>query len=218
MYFILLVAGAILMVYVPYLHLPFEWMETYFHELSHGLAAVVTGGKIDHINLSFNGAGLCYTRGGLPWLVAFSGYAGATLWGSVLYLCASGLPPKAARYLAIVIACCIAVTALLWIRDPGSFVIIAFIIGVFILAIKIRAAKLTQLLVQFSGIYVALSAIRSPLYLMDGKDIGDGAALAKYTKIPEFFWIGIWLAIAVAGLVIIWRLSAGRRSPEQHSD
>ena len=69
----------------PYLGIPFNWLESFFHELSHGLAAIITGGKILQIELFSNGAGLCTTQGGIAFIIAFSGYAGAVGWGVLIY-------------------------------------------------------------------------------------------------------------------------------------
>jgi len=84
--FYLLITAAIILGFVPILHLPFGWLETYFHEISHGLAAIFTGGKIENIALRLNGEGVCYTRGGILFFIAFAGYAGAVFWGGALYI------------------------------------------------------------------------------------------------------------------------------------
>jgi len=51
-----------------------------------------------------------------------------------------------------------------------------------------------------------LEAIRSPLYLLDGRDLGDGASLAEQTWLPEVFWVLIWFVIALACLYQLWRV------------
>ena len=47
---------------IPIINLPFTWITVFFHEISHGLMAMVTGGKINKIHLNFFGSGLCYTN------------------------------------------------------------------------------------------------------------------------------------------------------------
>ena len=60
-----------------------------------------------------------------------------------------------------------------------------------------------------------LDAIRSPLYLLDGRDLGDGATLASLTLLPEIFWVVLWFAIATGGLYLLWRLSAEDEHEEE---
>jgi len=55
---LLFIVAAFIVDYLPFINLPFLWSETFFHEISHGLAALLTGGSIDSITLNFNGAGL----------------------------------------------------------------------------------------------------------------------------------------------------------------
>jgi len=62
--------------------------------------------------------------------------------------------------------------------------------------------------IQLVGIFVLLDAIRSPLYLLDGRDLGDGANLASHTWLPEIFWVVLWFVIAVNCLMVLWRSGA----------
>jgi len=85
----LFIVLAFIIDYLPIINLPFLWSETFFHEISHGLAALLTGGTIHNITLNFNGSGVCTTSGGTRFLIAFSGYAGSALWGLLIYSIAS---------------------------------------------------------------------------------------------------------------------------------
>ncbi len=80
-HFFILFVAAIIIKQLPLVSIPFNWLESYFHEISHGLAAILTGGKVLRIQLFANGAGLCTTQGGISFVISFAGYAGATLWG-----------------------------------------------------------------------------------------------------------------------------------------
>ncbi len=62
---IILLIVAVVVSRLPIISIPFNWLESYFHELSHGLAAIVSGGSIIKIELFTNGAGLCTTLGGI---------------------------------------------------------------------------------------------------------------------------------------------------------
>ena len=67
--------------FVPVLHWPFKWLQTYYHEISHGLAALATDGEILRIVLHIDGSGVCYTQGGIRSLTLQAGYQGSVFWG-----------------------------------------------------------------------------------------------------------------------------------------
>ncbi len=48
---------------------PFRVFVVFLHEISHGLAAVLTGGRIVSIGLSIDEGGVCVTRGGWRFVV-----------------------------------------------------------------------------------------------------------------------------------------------------
>jgi hypothetical protein len=58
-------------------------------------------------------------------------------------------------------------------------------------------------LIQLVGIYVLLESIRSPLYLIDGRDLGDGSTLAQLTGVPEIIWVGGWFFISLSCLFFL---------------
>jgi hypothetical protein len=67
-----------------WLMLPFRLFVTMIHELGHGLAAELTGGEFLRFEVTRRGAGLAYTRGGMPFVVVQAGYLGTALFGAGL--------------------------------------------------------------------------------------------------------------------------------------
>ncbi|MDD3146729.1 MAG: M50 family metallopeptidase, partial [Candidatus Riflebacteria bacterium] len=57
--------------------LPIKYLTVFFHELSHGLAAVLTGGSIVRIEVNANLGGVCWTAGGIRFIVISAGYLGS---------------------------------------------------------------------------------------------------------------------------------------------
>ncbi|VAW67556.1 hypothetical protein MNBD_GAMMA09-2274 [hydrothermal vent metagenome] len=208
---ILFIVAAFVIDYLPLINLPFLWSETFFHEISHGLAALVSGGSIVKINLYFNGSGLCTTRGGWHPLVSFSGYAGSALWGLLIYRVADSLTVKHARVLVSVFIAMFLLTLILWARDVSTIAILLVLLAMYTLPLYFSFKKAVKYFIQLVGIFVLLDAIRSPLYLLDGRSLGDGAALSELFLLPEIFWIGCWFVIAVACLYSLWT-SSRRRS------
>ncbi|MDD9912529.1 MAG: M50 family metallopeptidase [Alphaproteobacteria bacterium] len=199
--FVTMVFVALILGVTP-LRYPFQWLETYYHELSHGLAAIITFGFIHRIKLNIDGSGWCSTRGGNRFIILISGYMGAALWGGYLYLAGWALGSQGAVELLYLELALLAITTLLWVRDPVTLLIIATMALVYGSPILFPALQgYVSFLLQFTGIYVMLNAIRAPLNLVDGKHVGDGAALADITYIvPKGIWILFWFVFALAVL------------------
>ncbi len=203
--FLMLMALALITSYIPILSWPLEWFETFFHEISHGLMALLTGGSIARIELHLMGSGLCYTVGGVHFLVSFSGYAGAVMWGALLYMVVGVANPWKARTLVASLGILVVGVTVFWVRDLISLFIVAMILGLVIAAYAAGRYRLSQLAIRFIAVYVMLSAARTPLSLIDGRSLGDGDTLATLTGIPEIVWVLIWEAIALSTLWLVYR-------------
>lgn len=199
------------MYYIPYVNLPLIWSETFFHEISHGIAALITGGSIVSIDLSLNGEGHCITRGGNQFLVGFSGYAGSALWGFLIFVASDSLAKNKSRIVVSLVILIIVLTIVLWARDIVTIFILLSLTGMY-LAIALRESlRLIKYFISFVGVFVMLDAIRSPLVLFDGQSIGDGATLASKYVLPEFLWISIWVLISLTCLVAAYKVSVSNK-------
>lgn len=207
---LIFIVAAFIIDYIPLVNLPFLWSETFFHEISHGLAAIITGGKVHSIALSFNGSGICTTSGGIRFIVSFSGYAGSALWGVVIYSVAGAVSQKNAFIIAGSMVLLLITTLLLWARDITSIIIISVLLVMYLMPFYKSLWISVKSFIQLVGVFVILDAIRSPLYLLDGRNQGDGAALAALTWVPELFWITLWFITAAGGLYLIWVKSKKR--------
>jgi hypothetical protein len=200
--FVVTLLLALLLHAVPLVHFPFDWFQTFFHEFSHGLAALVTGGRIETIHIAFDASGRCLTRESTIPLILFSGYAGGALWGSLIYL---SVTTRHARTIALSLSLFVLLVGVLWVRDWTTPWILATIIGMFLLAYRFGSRKWLPHFVKFIGLYTVLEAVRSPFYLLDGTSIGDGSELARLTYLPEFVWIAIWASIAISCILLLGR-------------
>lgn len=206
--FWLILFTALMLSQIPIISIPFKWLESYFHEISHGLAAIFTGGSIVRIELMPNGAGLCTTRGGLSFAISFMGYAGAALWGIGIYFIAS-MHQRVAQILSGIIALLLVTTIIFWARDILTLVIIAVLLALILMKFKYSKLSYLQVSLQTTGALILLNSVKSPWYLVDGRNLGDGAALAQLTGIPEFLWVVVWFSIGVGG--IVWLAKNSRK-------
>ena len=206
--FLLLAALALIVSVIPVIHYPFGWFETFFHELSHGIAALLSGGSIHRIRLNLNGSGICTTSGGNEFLILFSGYAGSVLWGSLIYILSSMGKEQRSKMIAMLLSTLVVIVALLWARDIITWVILVVITTIFILSYRYGSKKTTHLLISFIALYVVLSSLHSPLNLLDGLNRGDGYALAELTMLPEFFWVLVWCGFSFFCLYLLYKKQA----------
>lgn len=202
LYFLLL--AAIIVRQIPIVSLPLNWLESYFHEISHGIAALLTGGQIISIQLFANGAGLCTTQGGISFVISFFGYAGATLWGWLVFTIANS-HQRTAQIFSAVMLCLLVLSILFWVRDLLTIIIVSSLAVMFFITIKLRRLYYLQLLVKFFGLTILLNSLLSPTYLFDGRSLGDGAALAALTLVPEFIWVLIWCGLAILAVYQLMR-------------
>ena len=209
--FWLLLIVAIFCQHTPYLSVPFNWLESYFHELSHGIGAILSGGSIVQIQLFSNGAGLCTTQGGWRIVIAFSGYFGAVLWGLLIYKIAD-TKGHYSRYLSMFLVVIILLSTLLYAADLLTFIIAMSLALLFASTIKLSNNYFMPVLLKLFALIVLLNSVNSPLYLLNKANLsslgganvaGDSANLAQATFIPEFIWITVWCAFGAWALLHI---------------
>ncbi|HML20381.1 MAG TPA: M50 family metallopeptidase [Aggregatilinea sp.] len=91
---------------------PLRLFVTMIHELSHGLAAVLTGGSFLHFEVTKYGAGLAYTDGGSRFVIIQAGYVGTALFGAILLYAANRV--RRPGVVAVVLGLIIGVLTLLY--------------------------------------------------------------------------------------------------------
>lgn len=199
-------AVAALLLWVPGLRIPFGWVGTFFHELSHGIAALLTGGSVLRIQLFFDGSGVLTSAGSwFPPLVSFAGYFGAALWGWLIWISAT---PRFARTASTVLAVLVLVVTVLWARDLLTVCIQATLAVLFALSRRSGGSELAHHAVRIIAATVLLDALGAPLNLMHHVGPSDAATLARATLIPRIVWILVWEALAIW---VTWRVVS--RSP-----
>ena len=188
---------------IPYLSVPFKWFETYFHELSHGIATILTGGSVSHIELFSNGAGLCYSQGGISIIIAYAGYFGAALWGYLIFLLATW---KAGIRLTLsFLAITVVASLILWARDLLTIAILISLTILILLPLKLNKSSILNTLLRILGLMIILNAMASPMVLLGLSNQGDAVMLASLTWLPAWFWVMTWLAFSAFMLWQSWK-------------
>jgi len=211
--------GLLLAIVVPLLLLwptwvawPLKILVVFFHELSHGAAAALTGGGIVRIEVDAAQGGLCVTRGGNGFLILSAGYLGSLLWGGLALLVSSRT--RLDRAVSTILGCVMLAVTFLWIRP-----VIGFGFGFHLvagLALLVVGARLPE---RVNDILLKVFGLASCLYVVP--DIwsdtiarsglrSDARMLAEMTHVPTVIWGGIWIVVAV--LLTGWFLSRSCRT------
>ncbi len=196
-----------LLIQIPVVSIPFNWIETFFHEISHGLATLITGGSISKIELLPDGAGFCYSYGGWQLLIAFSGYAGASGFGLLIYQIASSSSHKVSKLVSFSVLALIAVCLIFWVRDLLTVMILAVIALIFALPLKFASSTWLIHVTRLIGISLILNGLFSVINLIGRSNVGDAANLARLTWIPAQIWVLLWCVIGCLALYRAFNLN-----------
>ncbi len=186
---------------------PVKLFVVMLHEISHGLAALATGGTIEQIVLDPHQGGACYCPGGNAFLTLSAGYLGSLLWGLVL-LSAASAPRIPNRALLFVVG---AAVLALSVRYVGNGFGLLFGIG-FGAAMMFAGWKLSagpsRVLLTALGLTSCLYAILDiKSDVLDRPHLrSDAAMLAEMTPgITTTTWGVVWIsiALAVSGLALV---------------
>lgn len=189
--------------YIPFVGLPFIYLATIFHEISHALMAVLTGGRVIEFVLEVNGSGHVLSQGGSRFLIAISGYLGVSIWAALLFQV--GRHKQLTRITITTLIVLFSVTLILWVNSLMTVFILGAVIALLVIILSKTSDIWIAHLCRFIAILVLFNAIKSPLYLIDGRNIGDGALLAEITWLPEIFWVLLWCVCGLGVLISLYR-------------
>jgi hypothetical protein len=222
---------ALLLAIVPWfapLNYPFRLLITIVHELSHGLAALLTGGEFVRFVVFPNGEGLAYTAGGWRLLIAPAGYLGSALFGAVLIRL--GVSARWSRTALGVIGVALLLLTLRyglpslasnqWLGGAVTVVSGLVLGAVFLVAALKASAAWVLFLLNLVAIQAGLTAFSDILIVIGlssrfGSTLPtDAQTMASTTFIPAIVWALLWAVIAV-GLVggSLWRTWISPRRP-----
>jgi hypothetical protein len=203
------VALAIALGTVPWISVPLGWYETLFHETSHGIAAVATGGRMSRLVLRGDGSGTMWTAGGIRAVVLFCGYLGAVAWGGALYVGGSSLSRTGASRLCLAIAAIAAAEVAFLARDAATIGILAVLAVPPALVSRPWSAAAAPSFLRLVGAACIVSGMRAPTFVLAaGAGDSDAKFLRDMTAVPMHAWVGAWLACGALATLAVWRAEA----------
>jgi len=183
--------------YVRWSLWPFKMLVIAFHEFSHALAAVLTGGHVESISLDPREGGVTHMRGGVGAITLPAGYLGSSLIGSLLILC--GFDIVASKVASIVLAVCFLFT-LWWARkDWLTIVTVLAAVGLLVACWFIAHAEPLRFVVLFIGVMSSLYSVWDICddLIFRKVNSSDASVFAKRYGGSSQCWGIIWSIISV---------------------
>ncbi len=184
---------------------PFRVFVVFLHEISHGLAAIFTGGELVSIGLSPNEGGVAVTRGGSRFLVLTAGYLGSLLFGALFLLLGSRRrwAPGVIGLMGIFTL----VVTLVYVRTWFGLLYGLVAAGVFILFASRLKPEASEILLAAVGIMSCLYAVWDIAsdVLLRAIPMSDASALADLTGIPAIVWGVLWVVASLGVIVAVLR-------------
>lgn len=189
---------------------PFTILGTWFHEMGHGLTAILLGGNFIRLELFPDGSGLAvhstsmYLSNFGHAIIAAAGPLGPTIVGSIFIIISKN--EKLSKYILLFLVIIIIVSIVLWLRpiiSLGTGIMLAFAVVILLITLLFNN-KIQQLTLQFLGIQAYTSVYLSIDYLFSsgaslaGQDYySDTAVIAKYLFLPYWFWGAFIILISI---------------------
>ena len=185
---------------------PFTLLATWVHEMGHGVAALVSGGRFDHLEIFADASGVAYTASAHHAFVAAAGLIGPPLAGALILAAARNA--KRGGAILLMLSAAILFSLLLWVRSAVGFLALAplsFILAAFAL----WAGQSRMVLAQLVGVLFALDTVARIDYLfMSTAMIGgetrtsDISSVAEGLGGPTLLW-GVLIAVLDFGLLYL---------------
>lgn len=194
-----------------YILYPFTILGTWFHEMSHGLTAIIMGANFNRLQLYPNGSGVAQFSYSSLFLgrlgnaiIAGAGPIGPTLAGTLFFF--ASLKPKWSKSSLIILSLIMLISLVLWVRPVfsiGFFMILIFLMIFFYISIRTKA-EIQSIILQFLGVQAFASVYMSIGYLFSSGGVvgessfsSDTQVIADNLLLPYWFWAILLLAFSV---------------------
>lgn len=194
---------------------PLKILVVFFHESSHALATIATGGHVKELEIVAEAGGQVISVGGNRFITLTAGYIGSLLWGIVIFSIA--VSSHFDRWLMAIIG--LILIAITIAFGSNSFVMI---FGISMGAVMIASAKFLSLLIN--DFLLRLIGITSMLYVpldiysdtIERSHLrSDAFMLAEEFGGTTMMWGGGWLVISIFLILIClnWLLKKESTTP-----
>jgi hypothetical protein len=227
-----LVAAGLVVVMLPalpfgaYVIYPFAILTTWFHEMGHGLTALVLGQRFEQLLIFANGSGVAESQvaGDAPRAVlaaiAAGGPLAPSLVGALLILASAH--PRLWRPVLWASAAAIMLSVVIWVRSPTGLWVLPLVAAILAFVAWRSAPGFARFTLQFLGVLGAMSMLRDWGYLftenavINGQPIlSDTGQIAAVLGLPHWLWAGLIIATSalMVGAALKYALAEHRLRP-----
>ena len=194
-----------------YLIYPIKIFVVLSHEISHGLATIFTGGKLQSILLTSTLGGASYTIGGNKFIIASAGYLGSLTFGAALFI--SGYDSRIRKVVGIILTIILVLFAANFMSGSlGRIISVVFALLFIILPFytdELINSYFFKIFGLISIFYVVID-IKEDLF-SDIYRPSDAQFISEITSLPVMFWSIFWFLISIAVIVYLvrWGIKKG---------
>lgn len=212
--YLMLLLGLIIIAWDSPILYPLKLLVVFFHESSHALATLLTGGSVKELIINKDQGGHVISQGGNRFIILSAGYIGSLLWGVVIYI--ASVKSHYDKTIMMVLGISIIIITVLLSRSLFSWLFGLLTGGAMLLMAKylaehyndfaLRLIGLTSMMYAPLDIYsdtISRSHLRSDAYL-----------LADYTGGATILWGGIWIIISIVVIFYCFKLAFNKSIAE----
>jgi hypothetical protein len=191
---------------------PFTILATWFHEMGHGIAAMITGRRFQSLQIFPDGSGVAQLLGPADGyrltdaLIAAGGPLGPAIAGALLII--ASRTARTSSVALTLLGTALIVSTVIWVRSlTGWLFLPALGAAIFVLA-RSGSVSLQRFVVQLLGVQACISVWKQFGYLFSpGGSVGgrlhrsDTGAIADVLFLPYWLWGAIISAVIMA---LLW--------------
>lgn len=186
---------------------PVKLFVVLLHEISHAIAAIISGGSVIEISITESLGGQTVTMGGSPLVIASTGYLGSLMFGSALFI--SSYNRKASIWVCTIISALLILFAANYlVSSIGIIISILFAIYLYISPRYVNYtvhSYLVKTLGLISCLYV-ITDIKDDLLTLSYR-LTDAQIVSEITGIPAVLWGMLWFAVSAVVIYYMVRFS-----------
>lgn len=171
---------------------PINLFVTVLHELGHALGGIISGGKVEYVQINADGSGKASILGGSTLIILMGGYLGSAIFGNIIFYIGvkAGKLARAALY---VLGGFMLLSGVIWFSHLFSTLTL-FVFGGALITLAHKQWVMREML-MFLG-------LASLIYIIRDFNVGPSSDLALYASIIKIIPAGLWMYIWL-GLVLV---------------